>query len=148
MGLTMHGQYAILTPMDKFSNHDQDELRIRMLDDLEKLGPVKRAIINLTMQNESFVLQQDEARLMRYIADNGYLPWQDSSKPLMIHATRAMDMIAIGNARAVVDKCQRLGYIKGIVRDGHGRLVLTQVGWDMLDLHETEEELECEDENV
>jgi len=131
--------------MDHFSTHDQDALRNAWQASLAALGPVKRAIIDLTMQNESFVLQQDEARLMGYIAEHGFLPWQDNSKPVMIAATRALDMIAIGNARAVVDKCQRLGYIHGIVRDGHGRLVLTQTGWDMLELHETEVSLDCED---
>lgn len=108
-------------------------------------SPVHQAIINLTMQNDSFVLQQDEYRLMSHIAEHGYLAWQDGSKPLMLAATEIIGMTKIGNARAPVEKCLRLGYIKGIVREGHGRLVLTDTGWDMLELHELQNEFEEED---
>lgn len=112
--------------------------------DLDKLGPVKRAVIDLTMQNESFVLQRDESRLMAYIADHGSMPWQDGSRPLMRQASSILGMVAIGNARALIERCLRLGYIKGVVRNGHGQLVLTDTGWAMLELHEMQEEFEEE----
>ncbi len=128
--------------MDTYASHTEHTLAALMDAEIANRSPVHQAIINLTMQNESFVLQQDEARLMHSIADEGHLPWQDGSKPLMRATTSSLGMVAIGNARAVVEKCLRLGYIKGIVRNGHGQLVLTDTGWSMLDLHELQEEFE------
>jgi len=130
--------------MDTFASHSQEQLAALMDAEIAARSPVANAIINLIMQNESFVLQQDEARLMQAIADEGHLPWQDGSKPLMRATTSALGMVAIGNARAVVEKCLRLGYIKGIVRNGHGQLVLTDTGWSMLELHELQNEFETD----
>ncbi len=128
--------------MDTFASHSEINLAKMMDAEIANRSPVTQAIIDLIMQNDSYVLQQDEARLMQAIADQGYLHWQDGSKPLMRAATDAIGMVAIGNARAVVAKCQRMGYIKGIVLDGHGRLVLTNTGWSMLELHKLQEEFE------
>ena len=128
--------------MDHYSAHSEPALAALMDAEIANRSPVHQAIINLTMQNESFVLQQDEARIMQHIAEHGFLAWQDGSKPLIRGAANILGLVAIGNARAVVEKCLRLGYIKGIVRDGHGRIVLTETGWQMLELHELQEEFE------
>ena len=128
--------------MDHYSAHSEPALAAMMDAEIALRSPVTQAIIDLIMQNDSYVLQQDEARIMQHIAEHGFLAWQDGSKPLMRGAANVLGMVAIGNARAVVEKCLRLGYIKGIVREGHGRLVLTETGWQMLELHELQEEFE------
>ena len=130
--------------MDKFASYSQEQLAALMDTEIASRSPVHQAIINLTMQNESFVLQQDEYRLMAHIAEHGYLAWQDGSKPLMMAATEIIGMTKIGNARAPVERCRKLGYIKGIVRNGHGQLVLTDTGRSMLELHELQEEFETD----
>ena len=88
-------------------------------------------------------LQQDEARLLGAIADNMGLPWSDSNGPVCLSTTRAIGMTAIGNARAVIVRCLRMGY-SCCTYDAatcNMRLDLTMIGRELLDMFEDDQNL-------
>lgn len=97
-------------------------------------------------QNEDFTIQQDEARLLTAIADNFGLPWANNNGQTCIDTTRAIGMNVTGNARAVIVRCLKLGYIQAKHDKSRQciRLDMTYLGRQMLDMWEEEQSLDAE----
>ena len=87
-------------------------------------------------------LQQDEARLLAACADNGGIKWADNNTDQCLTTTRGIGLNAIGNAKAVIARCEKLGYITMKYSDADNMFLLnaTLKGMDMLEDYEDQKE--------
>lgn len=97
--------------------------------------------INPPWQLEPDDLQQDEARLLAYCADHNGVKWADNSNAVCLSTTKDIGLTAIGNAKAVILRCLRLGYISAkFSSEGVFILNATRLGMDMLEDWEDQRE--------
>jgi hypothetical protein len=86
-------------------------------------------------------LQQDEARLLAYCADNCGIKWADNSTDTCLTTTKNIGLTAIGNAKAVIARCFDLGYITVMFAgDGVATINATLKGMDALEDYEDQKE--------
>lgn len=96
--------------------------------------------INPPWQLEPEDLQQDEARLLAYCADNGGILWADNSSAICMSTTKGIGLNAIGNAKAVIARCLTLGYISATFTGVSFTLNATPLGMNMLEDYEYQKE--------
>ena len=85
-------------------------------------------------------LHQDEARLLAACADHGVVLWADNNTALCLTTTRGIGLKAIGNAKAVIAKCQELGYITCMFNGTSFTINATPLGMNMLEDYEDQKE--------
>lgn len=96
--------------------------------------------------NEDFVIQADEGNLLSAIADNAGLPWHSRVPSICKDVLNALGMNEIGNAKATVARCIKLGYVHARYDRERAimRLNLTDLGAAMLELWEDDNSLRSE----
>jgi len=100
------------------------------------LSTVKRLGIYPPWQLEPDDLQQDEARLLDAITDAFGLPWSDDDIAVRTAAVKAMGLRSEVNAKALIERCYRLGYITVDWSEWVFTINLTMRGRDMLESYQ------------
>jgi hypothetical protein len=85
-------------------------------------------------------LRKDEYRLIAACADHGGVLWADNNADLCLTTTRGIGLRAIGNAKAVIAKCQDLGYITCMFNGENFTINATPLGMNMLEDYEDQKE--------
>jgi len=133
-------------------SHDTQPPEHDWQDDLARVMDKQRMADIVTMRakgiwpppwlNEDIVLQQDEARLLSAIADNCGLYWHGMATKAGLATIETIGMPTLGHAKTVIMRCYELGYI-AIIFDNDAmcrRIDMTELGRDMLDMWETDQE--------